>query len=200
MLWTVAEHLGPVCMMLAIIGGNRAFARFAQERRSRGDAQKLRSALVISLRALRKLYRDNLGILAGGNPPLIAGRNQINLLRGQFSRLTCLEQSEVEAVWAAGVAAEAAETAMGVAGKPLGACAFTPPEQGENKAMLQSALRQARAALAAAEELLAPGTITRGERVTADATVIPFAAHALRSKRREFSGVRAPERSSAGAP
>jgi hypothetical protein len=200
MLWTVAEHLGPVCMMLVIMGGNKAFARLGQERRLRGEAQKLRSALIISLRALRKLYRDNLGILASSNPPLIAGRNQINLLRVQFSRLTCLEQSEIEALWAASVAAEAAETAMGVAGKPLGACAFSVPEQGDKKAMLQSALRQARSALAAAEELLAPGAITRGERGAADATVIPFAAHALRSKRRQLSGEQAQERSCAGAP
>src|SRR5580700_7888536 len=113
MLWTVLEHFGPICMMVAIIGSNKAFAHRAHERRSRGEAQKLRGALIISVRALGKLYRDNLDTLAGSGPALLAGRNQINLLRVQLSRLLCLEQAEIEALWTASIAAEAAESAMG---------------------------------------------------------------------------------------
>jgi hypothetical protein len=199
MLWTVLEHFGPICMMVAIIGSNKAFAHRAHERRSRGEAQKLRGALIISVRALGKLYRDNLDTLAGSGPALLAGRNQINLLRVQLSRLLCLEQAEIEALWTASIAAEAAESAMGVAGKPLGTFAFAVPERGDKKEMLLSALLEARAALEAAEALLAPAATAREAGASANATVIEFARHALRSKRRDLPGLRAEERASSDA-
>jgi hypothetical protein len=199
MLWTLAEHFGQICMMAVLIVGTQAFTRRAHAGRLRGEAQRVRCALIISLQALRKRYEENLGVLGGSRLPVIAGRNQINLLRVQFSRLMCLDQAEIEALWTASVAAEDAETAMAVVGKPVGGAAFVVPEQDDKKEMLQSALMRACARLETAEGLMAPTAVRPDERGSEDGTVIQFATHALRRKRRTSPGAPVRGRSSNSA-
>jgi len=184
------DHFGQIGMMAVLLIGIHAFRQRAQAEKLRGDARRLRCALSMSLQALRKLYEANLVVLAGGRPPLIAGRNQINLLRTQYSRLTSLEEPQTEAVWRASIAAEAAETAMAVSGKALGTAGFIVPEEAEIRDMLESALRQACATLEAAETLLTPTEMPRDERTAEGAAVIPFATHPLRSKRRPLQPAR----------
>jgi hypothetical protein len=183
MLWTLLERFGPICMMAVLIIGNRAFMREVQDRKFCGEARRVRGAIAMSLQALRKLYEVNLGVLAGGKSPLIAGRNQIGLLRVQLARLMALEESEIEAVWGASIAAESAETAMALGGKALGNSAFPIPEGDAARDGIKTALTQACSMLESAEHLLAPemsGDAQRSE----SATVIQFASRALRGRRR----------------
>jgi len=146
--------------MAAIILSSQRSARRAQSRaqteRVRDEARRLRSALTISLPALRKLYEDNLGILSGGKLPLISGRNLINLLRTQLGRLTSLDPREIQAVMAASIAAERVETDMAIAGKKIGDVAFTISENNVARGILTLKLRAACSMLGAAEELLSP--------------------------------------------
>jgi hypothetical protein len=158
MLWTVSEHFGPLCLMAAIIFGSQAFTRRIQHERLRAEAGRLRGALTVSLRSLRTLHKANLRVLAGGRPPLISGRQQMNLLRPQLGRLISLDQPEIEAVIAATIAVEAVETAMAIAGKTVGGVAFTVPD-GEAKGMLESALLQACSMLETAEVLMTPNRV-----------------------------------------
>ena len=51
---------------------------------------------------------------------LLSGRSQITLLRIHLGRLISLNDAEIEVVLAATIAMEVAETAMAVAGKPMG--------------------------------------------------------------------------------
>ena len=150
------ERYGGFICMAAIIFGAQAVGRWAQRGRVRDEARRLRGAVALSLRALRNVYEHNLAVLAGGRPPLISGRNQIALLRVLLGRLLSLHQPEIEAVMAAAIAAEAAETAMGVAGTPLRGVAFKVPESINAIGPVGSALSQACSALEFAEGLVVP--------------------------------------------
>ena len=116
-MWNGSDHLAPFLGMAVLIIGAQAFRHHLQYARLRGDAARLRGALAISLQALRKLYEDNLVVLAGGRPPLISGRSRITLLRQQLARLVSLSAGEIEAVLGASIAAEEVETAMAIAGR-----------------------------------------------------------------------------------
>jgi hypothetical protein len=189
MLSTVSDHVIQVCLMALVIFGSHVWTHRVQTERLRGEARRVRSVLTMSLRALRKLYEGNLDVLSGGKPPLISGRNQISLLRMQFSRLVCLDQPEIEAVWEASIGAESVEAAIAVAGKGVGAVAFGVPEDDGVRATLKSALAQACSMLETAEHLMTPTAMRRDERAPESAAVIEFAAHALRKKRRQkFQG------------
>jgi len=154
-MWSTAfEHFFQLCGMAAILWSFRAFSLRTQGDRIRGDGQRLRRALTISLRALRKHYEDNLGIFSGEKPPLSSGRNQINLLRTQLGRLTLLDPPEIEAVMAASVAAEVVETEMTKFRSRTAEVTLAIPERRELRTLLRSTLRDACSALQAAEELL----------------------------------------------
>jgi hypothetical protein len=187
MLATVSDHLGQLCCMALLIIGVQAFRHRVQYERLCGDARRLRGALTFSLRALRKLYEDNLVVLAGGRPPLISGRNQIALLRLHLGRLICLDVGEIEAVLAASIAAEEAETAMAIAGKRVRGVAFTVPEGSLARGRLESVLMQACSKMEAAERLMTPSEMRRDARAFEGASVVEFATHALRSKRRRLA-------------
>jgi hypothetical protein len=159
--------------MAVLMVGSQAFARRVQDERLRGEARRLRSALIISLKAIRILYRGNLGVLVGGGSPLISGRNQLNLFRLHFGRLISLDQPEIEAVLAASIAAERVETAMAIAGKTVGGVAFTVPEGDESRGMLESALMQACSMLETAEGLMTPTGRWHDERTSEDEAVFP---------------------------
>jgi hypothetical protein len=163
-MWSVSEHFVQLSFMAAIIWGAQAFARRAHHGRVSREARRLRSALGISLSALRKLYEDNLASLSDGERPLISGRNQINLLRIQLGRLTSLEPPEIEAVMAASIAVETAETEMAIAGRKVGGVAFWIPKKNEVKGIIESTLREVCSMLRTAEELLNPNAIPSGER------------------------------------
>jgi len=160
MWWTVCGQVVQLSLMAAIILSSQASARRAQSRaqtdRVRDEARRLRSVLIISLPALRTHYEDNLGILSRGKLPLISGRNLINLLRTQLGRLTTLDPPEIQAVIAASIAAERAETAMAIAGKKIGDVAFTISDNNAARGMLSLKLRAACSMLGAAEEILRP--------------------------------------------
>jgi hypothetical protein len=154
-MWsTTFEHLFQLCGMAAILWGSRAFSVRTQGERTRREGQRLRMALAISLQALHNHYENNLRISSGGKMSLSSGRNQINLLRTQLGRLTLLDTPEVEAVMAASVAAEVAETQMIRSGSRSGGSAFTIPEGPVARTLPRSTLRDACSALQAAEELL----------------------------------------------
>lgn len=160
MLWTAFEHFSQLFFMAAIILGSHALSRRTHRERVQHDSRRLRSALTISLPALRKLYEDNLSILSGGERLLISGRNQINLLRTQLGRLTSLDPPEIEAVMAASIAAERAETAMAMVDKKVSGVAFIISGNLEAKKILESSLRDVCSMLESAEELLDPhGTL-----------------------------------------
>jgi hypothetical protein len=167
MLWTAFEHFSQLFFMAAIILGSHALSRRTHRERVHHDARRLRSALTISLPALRKLYEDNLSILSSGERLLISGRNQINLLRTQLGRLTSLDPPEIEAVMAASIAAERAETAMAMAmvDKKVSGVAFVISGNLEAKRILESSLRDVCSMLESAEELLDPhGPLRRHEK------------------------------------
>jgi hypothetical protein len=156
MWWNLAEHCVQLVFMAAIIFGAQAYSRRAHSGRVRSEARRLRSVLAVSLPSLRKLYEDNLVILGGAELTLLSGRNQINLLRTQLSRLTSLDPAEIEAVMTASIAAERAETAMEVAGRKIGAVAFQIAAKDAARVTLRSALREACDLLVAAEQRLDP--------------------------------------------
>lgn len=160
MWWTVCGQIVQLSLMAAIILSSQASARRAQSRaqteRVRDEAQRLRSALAISLPGIRTLYEDNLSILCGGKLPLISGRSLINLLRTQLGRLTVLNPAEIQAVMAASIAAERVETEMAIAGKKVGDAAFTLSDDHAARATLSLKLRAACSMLGAAEEMLRP--------------------------------------------
>jgi hypothetical protein len=164
MLWTAFEHFSQLFFMAAIILGSHGLARRTHRERVRHDARRLRSALTISLPALRKIYEDNLSILSGGEHLLISGRNQINLLRTQLGRLTSLDPPEIEAVMAASIAAERAETAMAIVDRKVGGVAFIISGNLEAKKILESPLREVCSMLESAEELLNPHGTLRHEK------------------------------------
>jgi hypothetical protein len=165
-MWSVSEHLVQLSFMAVIIWGAQAFARRAQEGRVSREARLLRSALNISLSALRKLYEDDLASLSGGERPLISGRNQITLLRTQLGRLTSLEPPEVEAVMAASIAAERSETEMAIAGIRVGGVAFWIPKKNDVMDIVESTLREVCSTLRTAEELLNSNAVPRVERAS----------------------------------
>jgi hypothetical protein len=167
MSWTAFEHFSQIFFMAAIILGSHALSRRTHRERVHHDARRLRSALTISLPALRKLYEDNLSILSGGERLLISGRNQINLLRTQLGRLTSLDPPEIEAVMAASIAAERAETAMGIADRKIGGVACIISGNHEAKKILESTLREVCSMLETAEELLNPHGTPRQEKPSA---------------------------------
>ncbi len=164
MLWTAFEHFSQLFFMAAIILGSHTLSRRTHRERVRHDARRLRSALTVSLPSLRKLYEDNLSILSGGEHLLISGRNQINLLRTQLGRLTCLDPPEIEAVMAASIAAERAETAMAIVDRKVAGVAFIISGNLEAKKILESSLREACSMLESAEELLNPHGTLRHEK------------------------------------
>jgi hypothetical protein len=173
MLRTISEHLGPVFFMAVLMVGTQAFARRVQHARLHDEASRLRSALAISLQALRILYQGNLGVLIDRGSPLISGRNQINLFRLHFGRLISLNQSEIEAVIAASIAAERVETAMAIAGKSVGGVAFAVPDGDDLRGMVESALLQACALLETAEGLMTPSGKWHDERIPQDEMALP---------------------------
>jgi hypothetical protein len=132
--------------------------------RALDEIRRLRVALAIVLAALRELYEDDLAMLARGELALISGRNRINLLRTQLTRLTSLETPEVEALMAACVAAERVETDMAIYGRKIGGVAYTIFAGDEARPILESALRESCAALLAAEQLLRPPGAPRLEK------------------------------------
>ena len=167
-MWSLSDHLVQLSCMAMIVWGAQAFARRAHRRRVSREARRLRSALHIGLSALRKLYEDNLAGPSASERPLISGRNQINLLRTQLGRLASLEPLEVEAVMAACIAAEGAETEMAIAGRKVGGVAFWIPRKNDAaRAITESALRTVCSALRSAEELLNSNGMPRVETVFA---------------------------------
>lgn len=165
-MWSTSEHFVQLSFMAVIIWGAQALARRAHSERVSRETRRLRCALHIGLSALHKLYRDNLANLYGGERPLISGRNQINLLRTQLGRLTSLEPPEVEAVMAASIAAERAETEMTIAGRKVGGVAFWIPGKDEAKGIIESALREVCSTLRTAEEILISNAAARAERAS----------------------------------
>jgi hypothetical protein len=155
-MWTASDHLFQLVIMLVVILSAQAIARRAHRKRVLDEIRRLRVALAIVLAALRELYEDDLAILARGELAVISGRNRINLLRTQLTRLTSLETSEVEALMTACVAAECVETDMAIYGKKIGGVAYTIFSGKEARPTLESRLRESCAALLAAEELLRP--------------------------------------------
>ena len=142
-MWsTVWEHLSPVFLMALVVLGSQAFTRRAQHARSRGEARRLRTALIVGLRALRRLHEENLRLLADGGGPLMSGRHHINLVRPHLARLISLEDGEIDAVMSAIIAAEKTEGAMAVAGKALGGVVFSAPDGDEARAKLRSAFAE----------------------------------------------------------
>jgi hypothetical protein len=160
MWWTVCGQIVQLSLMAAIILSSQASSRRAQSRaqtdRVRDEARRLRSALAVSLPALRTVYEDDLCILSGGKPPLISGRSLINLLRTQLGRLTTLDPAEIQAVMAASIAAERAETEMAIAGKKIGDVAISLSDDRAAREVLSLRLRAACSMLGAAEEILTP--------------------------------------------
>ncbi|HLZ96493.1 MAG TPA: hypothetical protein VKP66_01020 [Steroidobacteraceae bacterium] len=162
-MWSaVWEHFSPVFFMAFVVLGSQAFTRRAQHARSRGEARRLRTALIVGLAALRKLHVDNLSVLAGGAVPLMSGRHQINLVRPHLARLISLEESEIDAVMSAVIAAEKAESAMAIGGKALGGVAFSVPEEDDARARLRSAFTEACVMLETAEGSMCPGGAASG--------------------------------------
>jgi hypothetical protein len=155
MFWTVLERFGPICLMALVLLVSRGLTQRGQWRRAITEAQHLRCILSVSLRNLRNLYSENLELLSRGEIRLISGRNQIGLVRPQLGRLISLEHTEIEAVLSACIAAEAAESAMSVGGRPINGAAFRTPEAVKSRQAVQTALRQACIAMEAAEGLLA---------------------------------------------
>ena len=159
-LTDIGSAVGSVSQFIFVatmVFGGQAFARRIHDLRTRADARRIRAMLRLSFAALRELYADNLRKLENAESPLLSGRNQMVLLRMQLPRLTLLErEGEVEAVLAANIAMEAAETAMTVAGKPLGGVAFTMPEDGTGTAAIGPLLEQACDALETALAILTP--------------------------------------------
>jgi hypothetical protein len=163
-MWSTSDNLIHLSFMAVIIWGAQAFARRAHSGRASREARRLRIALRVGLGALRKLYQDNVAHLSSGERPLNSGRNQINLLRTQLGRLASLEPPEVEAVMAACVAAEGAETEMAIAGRKVGGVAYwIPGKDDAARAIVESALQQVCSALQRAEELLSSSAVPRGE-------------------------------------
>lgn len=165
-MWSLSEHFVQLSFMAAIIWGAQALARRAHHGRVSHEARRLRTALGIGLSALRELYEDNLVRLSGGERPLISGRNQITLLRTQLGRLTSLEPAEIEAVMAASIAVERAETEMAIAGEKVGGVAYSIPEKNEAKEIIESTLREVCARLGTAEDLMSPIAMPGGERAS----------------------------------
>jgi hypothetical protein len=156
-LTSIGERFSQFILMAAMILGNQAIARRAQNHRVREEGRRIRYLLRGSMRALRDLYDDNLRLLASGDGLLLSGRSQITLLRIHFGRLVSLNEAEIEAMLTASIAMEVAETAMAVAGKPMGGVAVTLPREGGAAESVKLPLLRALAALETAEALLAPG-------------------------------------------
>ena len=156
-LTSVGERFSQFILMAAMILGNQAIARRAQNHRVREEvtADSIFAARV--MRALRDLYDDNLRLLTSGDGLLLSGRSQIALLRIHLGRLNSLNEAEIEAVLTASIAMEVAEAAMAVAGKPVGGVAITLPREGGAAEAVKLPLLRALAALETAEALLAPG-------------------------------------------
>ncbi len=157
------ERYVPLLGMAVIIFSAQALGRRAQRVRLHGEAVRLRGAMAISLQALRRLYENNLRVLAGGRPPLVSGRNQITVLRILLPRLLSLDQPEIGAVIEAVIATEAAETALAVAGTRIGGVAFGVPKDAADARELESVLSQACAALETAEGLMDPACKMPGQ-------------------------------------
>ena len=156
MLSMFIEHFGPLCIMAALVFTSQAANRRAQAVRQRREAQGLRRALYIGVKALNELYSKNADILEKGGLPLISGRQQLALLRVHLGRINVLEEPEIDLLILAAIAAESAETSMAMAGKAIGAAAFTAPAQIEERQLLRSALDSACSALSVAESELCP--------------------------------------------
>lgn len=158
-MWTdlaaVCDRFSQLAFMAVIIFGSHAIARRTQDRRVREEARRIRGALGVSLQALGELYRDNLRLLASGSRQLLSGRNQVQVLRIQLGRVVALLEGEIEAVLAANIALEAAETAMAIAGKPLGGVAFILPDDSGAAEAVKQPLLHVCAMLEAAQALLA---------------------------------------------
>jgi hypothetical protein len=173
-LTSVGERFSQLIFMAAMILGNQAMARRTQNRRVRGEVRRIRYLLHVGIRALRDLYDANLRLLASGDGLLLSGRSQITLLRIHFSRLVSLSEAEIEAVLAAAIAMEVAETAMAVAGKPMGGVAVTLPREGGAAESVKLSLLRALAALETAEALLVPAGSSVGQ-ITEEATLFRVA-------------------------
>lgn len=158
MLWTFSERFGPICLMAVVLIVSRVSAQRSHRLRLRTEAQRLRCALLVSLRALRSVYESNLTVLNRGGLRLMSGRSQINLFRHLVGRLIILEESEIEGVLAACIEAERTESAMAVAGKAVGAAAFKLPDQFKGVGGLKVALTKASSVIVSAEELLVANT------------------------------------------
>lgn len=176
-MWTLSDHLLQLACMAMIVWGAQAFARRANRIRVSHEARRLRVALHVGLCALRKLYEDNAANLSGGERPLNSGRNLINLLRTQLGRLTALEPPEVEAVMAACIAAEAAETGMAVAGRKVGAMAYRIAEEAGPREPVASALREVCSLLRTAESLLSSSAVPRFESAEEPAARLAVPTH-----------------------
>src|SRR5580698_1297319 len=94
-LTSVCERFSQFILMAAMILGNQAIARRAQNHRVRGEVRRVRYLLRGGMRALRDLYDDNLRLLANGDGLLLSGRSQITLLRIHLGRLTSLDEAEI---------------------------------------------------------------------------------------------------------
>ncbi len=194
-MWSLSDHLIQLACMAMIVWGAQAFTRRAHRGRASREARRLRSALNIGLSALHKLYQDNLAELSGGERPLISGRNQLNLLRTQLGRLTSLEPPEVEAVMAASIAAERAETEMAIAGAKVGGVAFRiPKKNAEVRAIVESALNDVSSALRSAQEILSSDGMPRG----ADAADVSATRETIAAQRSAVAQM--PARTSQGEP
>lgn len=150
------EHISQLGFMAIIIFGSQGITRRVQRERLRVEAGNLRAALIIGCESLREIFEENLCALAGGGAPLMPARHPMSLLRTQLARLTTLEQHEIEAVLTALFAAERADAAMAISGRPAAGAALTTPRKAEEKEALKSAMTQASALLESARMSLSP--------------------------------------------
>jgi hypothetical protein len=116
----------------------------------------LRSALVIGLTSLSRVYGDDADVLAHQPRRLVSGRNQMNLMRTQLGSIMTPDEEEVEAVRTACIAAERAETWLDIAGRRLGGPAMPVPQRDDLRATLKSTLDDATKQLQAAVDVLDP--------------------------------------------
>ena len=74
------------------------------EARSAIDASRLRAALQVELALLQAIYEDNLRLLEAGHEILPSSRQMISLYRANLGRIQLLNEAEVSAIVAGGMA------------------------------------------------------------------------------------------------
>jgi hypothetical protein len=178
MLGTLWEHFGPVFLLLLLV--SQALNRRAQRIRWRNEVRSLRTSLRLGLHSLRTLYASNLTALAAGKPWLMSGRQQINLLRTQLSRLHSLDQPEIEAVMSACIEMELAESKLAICGKGIAGVSFSAPKAAEETKALETLLLQTCARIETAVDVMTPDGHTTDSAVHPQFPAAPDPANANR--------------------